>query len=299
MWPERFGAKEVEAIKAGLGPYMASGRLQQSPQPKGGGIFKSEWWQVWEGTHFPVIDLVIASLDSAFTEKQENDPSALTVWGTFKHPETGKTRVILIEAWRKHLQMHGSATPRLEHEILQLGDDARIRRYKDTLWAKRVGKASELMDKARARCVCGCYLNIDDIFVEALKETRQAPVQAVIVLGDMFHGDLDEAMAHAKKLSAAGTRLFLFQQANSHSSYSEGTFQSLAEQNGGAFFKFNPAVERVAEKLPSLLHAVTRFAIGGMDALEALDDRSAVSLLEQMNTSSAVDQMQIRRGKDD
>jgi hypothetical protein len=120
MWPQRFGAKEVEAIKAGLGPYMASGRLQQSPQPKGGGIFKSEWWQVWEGTHFPIIDLVIASLDSAFTEKQENDPSALTVWGTFKHPETGKTRVILIEAWRKHLQMHGSATPRLED--LRVGD---------------------------------------------------------------------------------------------------------------------------------------------------------------------------------
>jgi hypothetical protein len=71
---------------------MASGRLQQSPQPKGGGIFKSEWWQVWEGTHFPVIDLVIASLDSAFTEKQENDPSALTVWGVFKHPGLGKTR---------------------------------------------------------------------------------------------------------------------------------------------------------------------------------------------------------------
>jgi predicted phage terminase large subunit-like protein len=146
MWPERFGAKEVEAIKAGLGPYMASGPLQESPQPKGGGIFKSEWWQVWEGTHFPVIDLVIASLDSAFTEKQENDPSALTVWGVFKHPGTGRTRIILIDAWRKHLQMHGSATPRLEHEILRLGDDAKIRRYKDTLWAKRVGKAWGLVE---------------------------------------------------------------------------------------------------------------------------------------------------------
>jgi hypothetical protein len=120
---------------------MASGRLQQSPQPKGGGIFKSEWWQVWEGTHFPVIDLVIASLDSAFTEKQENDPSALTVWGVFKHPGLGKTRVILIDAWRKHLQMHGSATPRLDHEILRVGDDEKVKRYKDTLWAKRVGKA--------------------------------------------------------------------------------------------------------------------------------------------------------------
>jgi predicted phage terminase large subunit-like protein len=146
MWPERFGAKEVDAIKAGLGPYMASGRLQQSPQPKGGGIFKSEWWQIWEGTYFPVVDLVVASLDSAFTERQENDPSALTVWGVFKHPGLGKTRVILIDAWRKHLQMHGSSTPRLDHEILQLGDDEKVRRYKNTLWAQRVGKSWGLVE---------------------------------------------------------------------------------------------------------------------------------------------------------
>ena len=75
--------------------------------------------QVWEGTHFPIIDLVIASLDSAFTEKQENDPSALTVWGVFKHPDTGKTRVILIDAWRKHLQMHGQGQTIQRHVMGQ------------------------------------------------------------------------------------------------------------------------------------------------------------------------------------
>jgi hypothetical protein len=64
----------------------------------------------------------------------------------FKHPDTGKTRVILIDAWRKHLQMHASATPRLEHEILRLGEDAQVRRYKDTLWANRVGKSWGLVE---------------------------------------------------------------------------------------------------------------------------------------------------------
>ena len=91
MWPQRFGAKEVAAIKVGLGPYMASGRLQQSPQPKSGGIFKREWWEVWEGSYFPICDLVIASLDGAYTDKEENDPSALTVWGVFQHPDIKKT----------------------------------------------------------------------------------------------------------------------------------------------------------------------------------------------------------------
>ena len=42
--------------------------------------------------------------------------------------------------------MHGSATPRLEHEILRLGDDAQVRRYKDTLLANRVGKAWGLVE---------------------------------------------------------------------------------------------------------------------------------------------------------
>ena len=36
-------------------------------------------------------------------------------------------------------------------------------------------KANALMDHARTQCVCGCYVNIDDILGEALKlkETRQ------------------------------------------------------------------------------------------------------------------------------
>jgi hypothetical protein len=31
MWPERFGPAEIAALKSSLGPYMSSGRLQQSP----------------------------------------------------------------------------------------------------------------------------------------------------------------------------------------------------------------------------------------------------------------------------
>ena len=74
MWPERFGPDEVEKIKTGLGPYMASGRLQQAPAPQKGGIFQRDWWQVWEdqkSNMFPACEFVVASLDGAFTEKEE------------------------------------------------------------------------------------------------------------------------------------------------------------------------------------------------------------------------------------
>ena len=73
------------------------------------------------------------------------------------------------------------------------------------------------MDRGRAGCVCGCYIQIGDILEQALRETRQGPVQAVVIIGDRFHGDLDDAVATAKQLRAAGTRLFLFQQGRSES----------------------------------------------------------------------------------
>jgi hypothetical protein len=140
-----------------------------------------------------------------------------------------------------------------------------------------------LIDHARTRCVCGCYVNIDDILGEALQEARQEPVAAVVIIGDYFHGDRDAAFVHAKHLHTAGTRLFLFQQSNRRSADND-VFRTLAEMYG-AYFEFNPAVERIAERLPRLLEAVTHYAIGGTDALEALANQSAGLLLEQINRS--------------
>ncbi len=40
LWPEMFGAPEIDAIKMALGSYEAAAQLQQSPAPPGGGMFK-------------------------------------------------------------------------------------------------------------------------------------------------------------------------------------------------------------------------------------------------------------------
>jgi hypothetical protein len=153
-------------------------------------------------------------------------------------------------------------------------------------WATDADDLAELIDRGRARCICGCFVKIGDILEQALQETRQAPVQAVVVIGDNFHGNLEAATATAKQLRAAGTRLFLFQQGRSDST--EQAFRILAEATGGAYFPINPHIERIAERLPGMLEAVTHFAIGGMAALEARDNESAVLLLEQMNATSQI-----------
>jgi hypothetical protein len=91
----------------------------------------------------------------------------------------------------------------------------------------------------------------------------------VIIIADYFHGNRDGALAHAQQLNAAGTRLFIFHQHHLRSADNE-VLRSLAETTGGAYVPYNPAVERIAERLPRLFEAVGHFAIGGIDALEAL-----------------------------
>jgi hypothetical protein len=49
----------------------------------------------------------VVSVDSAFTEKEENDPTGCTTWGIWVDPTDGYPKVMLIMAWRKHLPIHG------------------------------------------------------------------------------------------------------------------------------------------------------------------------------------------------
>lgn len=124
LWPERFGPDELVPYKHN--PYEWSGQWQQMPGPRGGAIFQRDWWQLWDPPDgkFPPFDYIVASLDGAFTAREENDPSGLTVWGTFRdesflqmpdgkmvRQENGQRKVMLIDAWRKHLPMHG---PRMD-----------------------------------------------------------------------------------------------------------------------------------------------------------------------------------------
>jgi len=111
-WPERFSREEVDRLKRNLGPMAQSGQYQQFPTPAGGGIIQSSWWQLWEGDVFPPVEFIVASLDGAFTSKEENDPSALTVWGVWTVTEGGlkRKRVILMSAWQKFLPFSGERT---------------------------------------------------------------------------------------------------------------------------------------------------------------------------------------------
>lgn len=143
MWPERFDEKAVRRMEARLGPIMASGRLQQQPIPAGGAIIKRDYWQSWDDVEaakynlewndepghrkeFPDFELIIASLDTAFGDKEENDFSAMTVWGVFVD-HNRNPRVMLVYGWAKKLPLHGDE---VEQKSGEAGLNFRERRKK-------------------------------------------------------------------------------------------------------------------------------------------------------------------------
>jgi predicted phage terminase large subunit-like protein len=132
LFPDRFPLDVVERDERAMGPYATAGQYQQQPEPRGGGIIKDHWWQLWEKGEYPPIEFVVASLDTAYTTKAENDYSALTIWGVFSGVGEGRAtrsvdrygrtvelnttyqsetlgavpKVMLMYAWQRKLELH-------------------------------------------------------------------------------------------------------------------------------------------------------------------------------------------------
>jgi len=107
FWDSRFPPESIASFEA-MGEFAFAGQYQQRPEPRGGGIFKREYWNSWEPEDgmFPAFEYIIASLDPAYTDNQQNDPSGFVILG-LNIQDNGHPRVFLINAWRKHLVLRG------------------------------------------------------------------------------------------------------------------------------------------------------------------------------------------------
>jgi predicted phage terminase large subunit-like protein len=79
LWPAHFDKKAVEDLKKGMGSYSASGQLQQSPSPAGGGIFKRDHWRFYKAP--PELKEIVLSFDMAFKQLSDSDFVVGQAWG--------------------------------------------------------------------------------------------------------------------------------------------------------------------------------------------------------------------------
>jgi predicted phage terminase large subunit-like protein len=116
--------------------------------PEESGIVKRSQFRLWaHDKPLPTFDLVILSLDTAFTEKTydkkkgDPDPTACTVWGVFHHEK--RNNIMLLDCWEEHLGMP-DLIRRVKKEMnIAYGDDG------DTALIKPMFGSSKPMTSGR------------------------------------------------------------------------------------------------------------------------------------------------------
>jgi len=101
--------------------------------PEEEGIVRRSQWRLWPASKpLPEFQLIVMSLDTAYTEqqhdkkKQSNDPTACSVWGLFSHKEKNsrhaQQNVMLLDCWEEWLGFTDLITRVKKERKLTYGD---------------------------------------------------------------------------------------------------------------------------------------------------------------------------------
>ena len=97
LWPSRYDARALGALRVELGSQDWAGLFQQRPTEYGGGLFKIDWWRYADPLP-PATGEVIQFWDTAFKTGQDNDYSACATM----YPAAAS--YVLREMWRDRLE---------------------------------------------------------------------------------------------------------------------------------------------------------------------------------------------------
>ena len=166
LFPARFPQDVVDRDSKVMGPYATAGQFQQEPTPRGGGVIKGQWWETWMEEGYPPFDYIIASIDTAYTTKTENDFSAMTVWGVFSG-DVGTMRAEAFVNARGQRRNNAEEAARFDEgikirDMLDVDPESVPRVMLMGAWQERL-ELSDLVTKVAATCR---KFKVDKLLVE-------------------------------------------------------------------------------------------------------------------------------------
>lgn len=140
-----------------------------------------------------------------------------------------------------------------------------------------VGDAAALKRMMTGIACRGGRTQIGRVLDHALRAATEAPLPALVFVGDAMEENPDLLAEAAARLALRGTRAFLFQEG--HDPAATAAFAEMARLTRGVHLPFDP---RSAATLADLLASIAAFATGGSLALEARGTAGARRLLADL-----------------
>jgi len=132
--------------------------------------------------------------------------------------------------------------------------------------------ADALLQRMTSVSCRGGYTQIEKVLRQAIEQTKQNKVQALVFVGDCMEEDVDRLCHLAGELGMLGVPAFLFHEGEEL--VAQRAFKEIARLTHGAYCSFDAAS---AGQLRDLLSAVAVYAAGGQKALQDFSkDRSDV-----------------------
>lgn len=145
---------------------------------------------------------------------------------------------------------------------------------RSSCWATDGQSMAALMSKIDCRAG---QTQIAKILKHAAKQHADAPVSAVVYIGDAMEENADELGHLAGVLGMRKVPVFMFQEGSEP--LATLTFKEIARLSGGGWFRFD---QSSADVLRRLLSSIAVYATGGLAALEARGAKEDRLLIEQM-----------------
>ena len=120
----------------------------------------------------------------------------------------------------------------------------------------------ELLKRMTGVSCRGGYTQIEKVLQQAIKQTRQKKVQALVFVGDCMEEDVDRLCHLAGELGVLGVPVFIFHEGDELTA--QRAFKQITRLTRGAYCSFDAGS---AAQLRDLLSAVAVYAAGGRKAL--------------------------------